>query len=287
MPAGPITHKGAKHTCPLKDPKPHVGGPVIGDCAAHTRVGPEGNPAARVGDQADCEVALNDTVRGGLITVWIDGAPAARQGDATDAGKIITGQATVELGARDPKEPVPRWVADWLFEYLANLKEEIPYDFTDDGCFARADRMAQYIEALDIHVEKLWIHALDKAQLAVLPKAIRGGTWDWHVAPIVPVQGVADPGVLVLDPTVHKDGPMEVGAWLGAVNRDNVPAVPWKTGADVYRCKFLGVKDKKAVWEPDAERDVDVTRKDLQKFRDRRGQARRAEGKPIGKPVHY
>lgn len=84
------------HVCPMADPKPHVGGPVMGPGIPTVLIG--GMPAAVVGDMAVC-VGPPDTIVKGSATVLIGGKPAARQGDTTaHGGTISIGCFTVMIG---------------------------------------------------------------------------------------------------------------------------------------------------------------------------------------------
>lgn len=100
------------HTCPMVTPGlppiPHVGGPVIPPCQVNVII--EGRPAARVSDKATCVGPL-DTIIMGSPSVLIGNKPAARIGDPTAHGGVITmGAATVMIGgatvpANPPKKP--------------------------------------------------------------------------------------------------------------------------------------------------------------------------------------
>lgn len=85
------------HTCPMSDgPKPHVGGPILPPCCPTVLI--EFLPAARVGDLAAC-AGPPDTIALGSTTVLIGGQFAARQGDLTAHGGVITlGCPTVLIG---------------------------------------------------------------------------------------------------------------------------------------------------------------------------------------------
>ncbi len=71
-------------------------------------------------DKAECakKAVPDDTVRGGLMTFFIEGNPAARILDKTDVGNIVTGSPDIELG---------EWAggaltmeqAQWLYDYMA------------------------------------------------------------------------------------------------------------------------------------------------------------------------
>lgn len=59
----------------------------------------EGMPAARMGDAAQCRTGDVQTVAAGSPTVFVEDQPAARLGDATAHGGTITsGSATVHFG---------------------------------------------------------------------------------------------------------------------------------------------------------------------------------------------
>ena len=76
------------HTCQLATPNPHVGGAIIGPGVTTVLIG--NLPAAVVADFCICAGAP-DSILQGSATVFIGGKPAARQGDATAHGGVITG----------------------------------------------------------------------------------------------------------------------------------------------------------------------------------------------------
>jgi uncharacterized Zn-binding protein involved in type VI secretion len=72
---------------------PHVGGPILPPGCPTVLIG--GQPAARLGDPAEC-VGPPDEIAGGNPTVLIGGQPAARMGDPTlHGGLIVEGCPTV------------------------------------------------------------------------------------------------------------------------------------------------------------------------------------------------
>lgn len=89
--------------CPMQTPSvppiPHVGGPIMPPCCPTVLIG--GQPAARVGDIANCAAPpiIINTIITGSATVLIGGMPAARVGDSTvHGGTISTGCLTVIIG---------------------------------------------------------------------------------------------------------------------------------------------------------------------------------------------
>lgn len=92
------------HTCPMSDgPKPHVGGPVMPPGVPTVYIG--GAPAATLGNLCTC-MGPPDSIIQGSMGVLIGGKPAARQGDMTAHGGIITvGCPTVLIGDFSPLAP--------------------------------------------------------------------------------------------------------------------------------------------------------------------------------------
>ena len=84
------------HTCPMVDPPPHVGGPILPPCEPTVLIG--FLPAARIGDMLTC-VGGPDMIAEGSSSVIIGDQPAARMGDMTAHGGIIVmGCETVIIG---------------------------------------------------------------------------------------------------------------------------------------------------------------------------------------------
>lgn len=88
------------HVCPMvtpgTPPVPHVGGPILPPCVPTVLIGML--PAATVGDMCVC-VGPPDTIAMGSPTVYIGGKMAARMGDPTTHGGMITmGCPTVIIG---------------------------------------------------------------------------------------------------------------------------------------------------------------------------------------------
>ena len=88
------------HVCPMVTPGvppvPHVGGPIIGPGVPTVLIGKM--PAAVLGDMCTC-VGPPATILLGSVTVLIQGRPAARMGDPTAHGGVITiGYPTVLIG---------------------------------------------------------------------------------------------------------------------------------------------------------------------------------------------
>lgn len=95
--AQPAARVGDMHVCPMSDgPKPHVGGPILSPGVPTVLIG--FMPAAVVSNMCTC-VGPPDSIVKGSMTVLIGGKPAARMGDMTAHGGVITvGCPTVLIG---------------------------------------------------------------------------------------------------------------------------------------------------------------------------------------------
>jgi uncharacterized Zn-binding protein involved in type VI secretion len=92
----PAARAGDAHTCSMvENLKSHEGGPIL---EGSPNVFICGLPAARVGDQLQCNGA-NDVITEGEPSVLINGRPAARLGDRTaHGGMVIEGCPSVLIG---------------------------------------------------------------------------------------------------------------------------------------------------------------------------------------------
>ena len=93
----PAARLGDMHVCPmLTGTVPHVGGPIVSPGVPTVIIG--GLVASVVGDMCTC-VGPPDSIVMGSTTVMIGGRPAARIGDPTAHGGVITtGCPTVLIG---------------------------------------------------------------------------------------------------------------------------------------------------------------------------------------------
>lgn len=132
------------HTCPMVTPGtppiPHVGGPISGPCVPPVLIG--FLPAATVGDMCVC-VGPPDTIAMGSPTVFIGGKMAARMGDPTAHGGVITvGCPTVligEIGSGGATAPPSLLEAalTWIEDLVEDVLGEEKYS---DGIVLRGSR---------------------------------------------------------------------------------------------------------------------------------------------------
>lgn len=272
------------HVCPLLTPTVHVGGPILLPGAPNTLI--NGHHAARVNDKATCVAPAPDTVRGGLITVFIDGSPASRIADATDVGSIVVASPDVLYGEWGGG-PLTPFQAQWLYDYLSQ-QENIPFEYATDGCFARADRMAENISALGIPVNKQWVSmtsASDVLHVPITDYPGGGVTWGWHVAPTV---DVATPGggstPMIIDPSLRPGGPITVDQWIGMQNSTPAATATTSTPPDVY---FNPYDESTGTWR-NYPRDPAGTAADLENYRNERAALPASSGRNVpNAPVHY
>lgn len=94
----PSARVGDDHSCPMmQGTVPHVGGPILPPCHPTTTAG--GASMARVGDKLQCKGGPPDFIVTGSATVTVGGQPAARKGDKTMHGGVVTaGFAKVLIG---------------------------------------------------------------------------------------------------------------------------------------------------------------------------------------------
>ncbi|MBN1960980.1 MAG: PAAR domain-containing protein [Deltaproteobacteria bacterium] len=284
----PAARLADPHTCPLVAPSgaPHVGGPIMPPCAPTVFI--EGKPVARVTDHAFCVGVPPDTIRGGLISVFVEGNPPSRMGDMTDVGSITAGSATVFLG---------EWAggaltaeqAQWLYNYMAS-QQDIPFEYANNGCFTRADRMAEHINSLGIPVEKFWVRATTASGALDVPIANYPGggvMWDWHVAPIVQVASPSGPVGMVIDPSLSLGRPVTTTEWISAQNPNPASTVSGTTSRDVYT---RGWDYSSETWDASGDhmRDPATTSAHLDHFRDLRAALPASSGRNIANaPVHF
>jgi uncharacterized Zn-binding protein involved in type VI secretion len=91
-----VAQVGSFQACPMCDPKPHVGGLVIGPGASTVLV--NGKPAALANDQCACTGPPSKLLSSGS-TVLIENKPVARVGDQTDhGGAVVLGCSSILAG---------------------------------------------------------------------------------------------------------------------------------------------------------------------------------------------
>jgi hypothetical protein len=104
------------------------------------------------------------------------------------------------------------WTAD-------NRQTALPFHYPPDGCYFRAQVMAERMTELGYASEKVFAVTSPmslRVQTSYGPDASQGGPdqrWRWHVAPIVRVQTAAGVVEMVMDPSLFP-GPTPLNSWL-------------------------------------------------------------------------
>jgi hypothetical protein len=106
-------------------------------------------------------------------------------------------------------------------------RDYLPFDYTTDGCYARATYMQMELLAADIPSRVVFVRTALNAQGDDFDGAaptLRPVAWSWHVAPVVKVDGVE----WVLDPSVSplEGGKTPLDRWLKFVAGKNVVEAP-------------------------------------------------------------
>ena len=99
--------------------------------------------------------------------------------------------------------------ADYLFEYLSNLSH-IPFDYPEDGCFARAHAMVRELDDLGINSAKSFIEGNLRVETDKSPKGYV--KWSYHVAPTILVYKNGKVVPYIFDPSIF-DKPVPVEEW--------------------------------------------------------------------------
>lgn len=95
--------------------------------------------------------------------------------------------------------------AQELFKQARAMKD-IPWEYKQDGCYARAHLMARRFEAQGVRVDKVWL----KGQLSVPESKVN---WNFHVAPVVYVEDKkGNIQKMVIDPSLF-DKAVTVEEW--------------------------------------------------------------------------
>jgi hypothetical protein len=98
-----------------------------------------------------------------------------------------------------------------VFDTLKNM-DNIAYNYTDDGCYARTHLMCRNLFGAGLVPEKAWAFETDNRELIVkFPHGEQ--TWWFHVAPVLNVDdGKGGYVPMVFDPSLF-DGPVTLKEW--------------------------------------------------------------------------
>lgn len=128
---------------------------------------------------------------------------------------------------------------DW-FAYLSE-QPDIPFRYPEDGCFARAHRMAWILEEHGVISLKLFIFARSTANPLIVKTSntAKGWvSWTYHVVPVLLVNKGEKRDFMVVDPSLH-DSIVEINTWRDRVASGNGSQYTWN-----YAPRFAYAKDR-------------------------------------------
>lgn len=99
-----------------------------------------------------------------------------------------------------------------LFKSVKSL-EGLPRGYINDGCFARAHVIAEWLQQQGVHVKKVWLAG------PLAPKSAPDVNWGYHVAPIITVS-LPDRGdeSWAIDPEMNSSAPLRVQEWIASMH---------------------------------------------------------------------
>lgn len=134
---------------------------------------------------------------------------------------------------RTPEDAAPRPLtaaeAEQVFEAMAAKGDKIAFRYLKEGCECRAQLMIEDLVVLGIDPGRVWALSVPGRSL-VVPNPLNPRQpckWGNHIAPVVAVEGQPY-GVLVIDPSLSRTGPMTIPEWTGVMQLDayEMPARP-------------------------------------------------------------
>lgn len=147
---------------------------------------------------------------------------------------------------RMSKRTITAKKAQELFD-SASEREDIAWDYTFDGCYARAHLMARMFEEEGIHVDKAWL----RGSLQI-PGESPQMKWGYHVAPLVYVeneQGGVDE--MIIDPSVS-DRPLSASEWAKIMEVDfsksDQVVYPTPTNTSFFNKTSFAVTSSEPYW---------------------------------------
>ena len=127
------------------------------------------------------------------------------------------------------------------------FRKDIAWNYTLDGCYARAHIMARIFEDQGVHVDKAWLRGSLR-----IPGQPDGMNWGYHVAPLVYVED--DSGniqEMIIDPSISQ-APMTPKAWAETmkVDFDQTEQVvyPTPTNTAFYNKTSYSVTNSNPYW---------------------------------------
>lgn len=109
--------------------------------------------------------------------------------------------------------------ANTLFEKIL-LRKDIPFAYTDDGCFARAHVISNYLYNKGIKTGKIWLTGGD-----IINPSNKDSKWDYHVAATIDVKTNNNIETLVIDPSIVNQKLLTIEEWFSLHQIKNYPQI--------------------------------------------------------------
>lgn len=122
---------------------------------------------------------------------------------------VSTGELHSQTGEPIEVSVISEEYAIELFNYLA--KQDIPFRYPEDGCYARAHKMSLLLDAKGITTGKVFIEGDLKVKTQNSPAG--EVSWWYHVAPVIKVKKDGREVPYVFDPSIF-DRPVPEDEWF-------------------------------------------------------------------------
>lgn len=154
-------------------------------------------------------------------------------------------QKLKEIG-RSSRKTISMKKAQEIFD-KARARNDIAWDYTFDGCYARAHLMARMFEEEGIHVDKAWLRGTLQ-----IPGEDMTKTWGYHVAPVVYVEDEKGKvQEMIIDPSVSQK-PLTPKEWSALMEVDfddsQRVAYPTPTNTAVFGKTSYAVTSSEPYW---------------------------------------
>jgi hypothetical protein len=125
-------------------------------------------------------------------------------------GIYFTQDAWKQYGLRHRTQSVSKEHLDSLVQALQKM-DLFAWDYDQDGCFARADMVIQFLMVMGVPSENLFKHYVFPSTSNSLTLKGRSVGWQYHVAPVIKLANKTD---WVIDPVVKRDGVLSLKEWV-------------------------------------------------------------------------
>ena len=137
-------------------------------------------------------------------------ALSPRPGESVDIRYFEPGKLTGPGGKEFPVSVVTEPYAQRLFQQMAE-QTHIPFQYPEDGCYARAHEMSRLLGKMGIQTGKVFVEGDLRV---VTPHSPQGYVnWWYHVAPVLLVRIGKVDHVYVIDPSIAKKA-IPVSEWV-------------------------------------------------------------------------